>query len=186
MATNRVVIGISGATGFTYAIRVLEILRAAEKEIHLIVSKPAEQTRAFETNVTSGYIKQYADHVYSNQDITAAIASGSYPVDGMVIVPCSVKMLGEIANGVSGNLISRAADVMLKEKRPLLLGVRETPFNRIHLDNMTKAHDAGAIIMPPVPAFYNSPQTLDDIIDDYAGRLCDVLGIDNAFIRRWR
>ncbi|WP_119343752.1 UbiX family flavin prenyltransferase [Facilibium subflavum] len=182
---NRIIIGISGATGIEYAVRMLKVLKAQNIETHLIVSKPGELTRAYETQYSSQEIKALASTCYSNADISAPIASGSYPTDGMIIIPSSVKILAEIANGIGESLITRAADVVLKERRKLILCVRETPLNLIHIENMKKATLAGAIIMPPTPAFYHRPQSLSDIIDDFVYRTLDVFGLQLSEQKQW-
>lgn len=183
---NRVIIGLSGATGIEYAVKMLNVLKAQQIETHLIISKPAEMTREYETNYRSQEIKALAHTSYSNANIGAKIASGSYPTDGMIIIPSSTKTLAEIANGVGDSLIPRAADVMLKERRKLIICLRETPFSLVHIENMKKATLGGAIIMPPVPAFYHKPQTLDDIIGDFVDRVLDVFGIFLPQMKQWQ
>ena len=183
---NRIIIALSGATGIEYAVRMLKVLKAQQIETHLIVSKPAEMTREYETDYRSQDIKKLAHTCYANADIGAKIASGSYPSDGMIIIPSSTKTLAEIASGIGDSLIARAADVVLKERRKLIICLRETPFNLIHIDNMKKATLAGAIIMPPVPAFYHKPQTLDDIIDDFVYRTLDVFGLHLDNMKQWQ
>ena len=183
---NRVIIALSGATGIEYAVNMLKVLKENNIETHLIVSKPAEMTREYETEYRSQEIKSLADTVYSNADIGAKIASGSYPTDGMIIIPSSTKTLAEIAHGVGDSLIARAADVVLKERRKLIICLRETPFSLIHIENMKKATLAGAIIMPPVPAFYHKPQSIDDIIYDFVYRTLDVFGIHLNNMKQWQ
>lgn len=183
---NRIIIGISGATGIDYAVRVLKVLKENNIETHLIISKPAEMTRKHETNYQSQYIKSLSHTSYSNSDISAPLASGSYPTDGMIIIPASSKILGEIANGIGSSLITRSADVILKERRKLILCLRETPLNLIHIDNMKKATLAGAIIMPPVPAFYHKPESIDNIIDDFVYRTLDVFGLLLPQMKQWK
>ncbi len=182
---NRIIIAISGATGVEYAVRMLKVLKAHDIETHLVISKPAEMTRGFETNHSSKDIKELANFVHPNADIGASIASGSYPTDGMIIIPASMKILGEIANGIGDSLISRAADVVLKERRKLIMCIRETPLSLIHIENMKQATLAGAIMMPPVPAFYHRPKTLDEIIDDFVYRVLDVFGLSCAEMQQW-
>lgn len=182
---NRIIIAITGATGIQYAVTMLKILKAHNIETHLIVSKPAELTRSYETGYSSKDIKSLATHVYNNADIGANIASGSYPTDGMIVIPASVKILAEIANGIGESLITRAADVVLKERRKLILCLRETPFNLIHIENMKQLTLAGGIIMPPVPAFYHKPITLDDIIADFVYRTLDVFGVSLPELKKW-
>ncbi|WP_116964530.1 UbiX family flavin prenyltransferase [Fastidiosibacter lacustris] len=183
---NKIIIAISGATGIEYAFKMLTVLKSYHIETHLIVSKPAEMTREYETSYRSQDIKSLATYVYSNADIGAPLASGSYRTDGMLIIPASTKILAEVANGMGDSLITRAADVVLKERRKLILCLRETPFNLIHIENMKKATLAGAIIMPPVPAFYNHPQTLDDIISDFVYRTLDVFGLKLPEMKQWQ
>ncbi len=182
---NRIIIAITGATGIQYAVTMLKVLKAQNIETHLIVSKPAELTRSYETDYSSKDIKSLATHVYNNADIGANIASGSYPTDGMIVIPASVKILAEIANGIGESLITRAADVVLKERRKLILCLRETPFNLIHIENMKRLTLAGGIIMPPVPAFYHKPITLDDIIADFVYRTLDVFGVSLPELKKW-
>ena len=184
---KRIIIALSGATGIEYAAKMLTILQSIENiETHLIISKPAEMTREYETDYRSQDIKSLADIVYRNADIGAAIASGSYPTDGMIVIPASTKILAEIAHGIGESLITRAADVVLKERRKLILCLRETPFSLIHIENMKKATLAGAIIMPPVPAFYHKPKTIDDIIADFVYRTLDVFGITLPQLKKWQ
>ncbi len=155
-------------------------------ERHLIVSKAAAQTIGHETDITLREVKSRAEHVHDNADVGAGPASGSFRAKGMVIAPCSMRTLAEIAGGLSTRLLTRAADVMLKERRPLILGVRETPLHLGHLRNMVQATEIGAIVAPPMPAFYARPRTLDDLIDHQVGRWLDLLGLDNDLVRRWR
>lgn len=177
--------GISGATGIVHGVRLLELLREAGVETHLVVSRAGELTRAHESALSSRDLRRLADVSYSNADLGAAIASGSFRTMGMVVAPCSVKTLAEIAHGVSGNLLSRAADVVLKERRRLVLSVRESPLSLIHLRNMVAATEAGAIIAPPAPAFYNSPKTIEDLITHHVCRLLDLFDIDVGRLPRW-
>lgn len=183
----RIVVGISGATGAIYGIRLLEVLRKlGEIDIHLVVSNPAKQTIALETDYTMEQVESYAHHVYRATDIAAAISSGSFKTDGMVIIPCSIKTLSGIANSYDESLLVRAADVTLKERRRLVLVVRETPLHSGHLRLMTQATEMGAIIFPPMPAFYHRPQTVDDIVNQTVGRVLDLLGVDHAdLFKRW-
>lgn len=185
MTQERIVVGISGASGVIYGIRVLQILREVGLETHLVVSKAAEQTRALETNFTSDQLKSLAHHVYSPADMGAAISSGSFITRGMIIAPCSVKTLAEIASGACSSLLTRAADVTLKERRRLVLMLRETPLHLGHLRNMVTATENGAIIFPPVPAFYTKPETLDDIVTHSVARALDLFGIHTDKIKRW-
>ncbi len=183
-ATKKVLLAITGATGMLYVPAFLELSVQSQVEIHGIISQPGEMVLAFEL----GMSPQQLPHVsrwYAWDDFSAAPASGSAAYDGMVVLPCTVGTLGCIAAGVSNTLIHRAADVCLKERRPLLLAVRETPLNRIHLQNMLTLHDAGAIICPPMPAFYHRPADCNALARHYAGRLCDLLGIVNMDAQRW-
>lgn len=182
---KRLIIGISGASGIIYGIRLLEILRTTDIEVHLIVSKTAEQTRIIETSLSAKQLKELADVQYAAGDLTAAIASGSYKTMGMMIAPCSIKTLSEIATGITGNLLSRAADVTLKENRRLVLMVRESPLHAGHLESMLKVARMGGIIAPPMPAFYNQPKTLDDMINHTVGRALDLFDIDVNLVKRW-
>lgn len=182
----RVIVGLSGASGVQYGIRLLEALRALDVERHLVVSKAAAMTIAYETDVTLRAVKALADVVHDNGDVGAGPASGSFRAHGMIIAPCSMRTLAEIATGMSTSLLTRAADVMLKERRPLVLATRETPLHLGHLRNMAQACEIGALIAPPMPAFYARPRTLDDLIDHQVGRWLDLLGLDNDLVRRWR
>ncbi|MFZ2489656.1 MAG: UbiX family flavin prenyltransferase [Anaerolineae bacterium] len=191
-AQRRLIVALSGASGQLYGIRLLEVLREARAsgqpdaiETHLVISDAARITIAQETDLTPRQVEALADHVYRARDIGAAIASGSFNTLGMVVAPCSIKTLSAIATCYSADLTSRAADVQLKEGRPLLLLVRETPLHLAHLRMMTQAAEAGAIIMPPVPAFYSRPQTLDDIVNGTVGRMLARLGIENELYHRW-
>lgn len=182
---RRLIVGISGATGILYGVRLLELLRDTDVETHLVVSRAAERTRACETSVSGEALRALADVTYSNADIGAAIASGSFRTLGMVVAPCSIRTLSEIATGVTGSLLSRAADVVLKERRRLVLMVRETPLHAGHLKSMLAVTEAGGIIAPPVPAFYTGPQTLDDVVTQTAGRVLDLFDIEVEGVRRW-
>ena len=182
---NRLIVGISGASGVIYGVRLLQALRELGVETHLVMSRTAEITLAHETALKVPEVQGLADKVYRIDDLAAAIASGSFRTRGMVVAPCSMRSLGEIANGISSNLLTRAADVALKERRRLVLLVRETPLHAIHLRNMTRLAQAGAVIAPPVPAFYNRPQTLDDVIDHTIGRVLDLFDLDTGKVKRW-
>lgn len=182
---KRIVVGITGATGTVFAIRLLEVLRDLGVETHLVMSKWAMATGKYETPLTQSDILQLATHAYVSKDLSAPIASGSFVHDGMMVVPCSMKTLAAIRTGFCDDLISRAADVSLKEGRKLLLAVRETPLSDIHLDNMLFLRRAGAVIFPPVPAFYSGPKTLDDIITQSVGRMLDSFGIHTDGFKRW-
>ncbi|HEX3808833.1 MAG TPA: UbiX family flavin prenyltransferase [Rhizomicrobium sp.] len=183
---RRLVIGISGASGIVYAVRVLETLRELGVETHLVMSKAAEMTVAYETDLKSADIRKLASVNYAVGDVGAAISSGSFQMLGMIVVPCSIKTMSEIATGVTGTLLSRAADVALKERRKLVIALREMPLHGGHLRNLAALSDLGAIIAPPVPAFYTRPKTLDDVIDETAGRLMELAGIENPLLKRWQ
>ncbi|HIH45144.1 MAG TPA: UbiX family flavin prenyltransferase [Candidatus Methanoperedenaceae archaeon] len=180
-----IVIGISGASGVQYGIRLLEVL-SKEHETHLVISEQAEQLIAIETSHRVQDVKALASHVYDNDDFTAGIASGSSTFDCMLIAPCSMKTLASIATGVSDTLIGRAADICLKEDRKLILVTRETPLSLVHLENMVKARQAGALVMPACPAFYPRPQSVDDMVDFIAGRALDLIGVRHALYKRWK
>ena len=181
----RLVVGISGASGVIYGVRMLQILRRLDVESHLVMSKSAQVTLTHETDMSVADVRALADVNYSNTDIGAAISSGSFKVEGMVVAPCSIKTLSEIATGVTGSLLSRAADVNLKERRRLVLMVRETPLHLGHLRSMTAVTEAGAIVYPPVPAFYARPATLEEMVDHSLGRVLDLFGFDAGTVRRW-
>lgn len=185
MKTNRLIIGISGASGIIYGIRLLQCLKQADIETHLIMSTAAHKACAYETSLTPNDIHQLAYKHYKVTDIAAAISSGSYKTSGMIIAPCSMRTLAEIASGTSSNLLTRAADVVLKERRRLVLMVRETPLHLVHIKNMAQVTEMGAIVAPPVPAFYNNPQSIDDIINHSVGRVMDLFDIDIGLVRRW-
>ncbi|HAE01085.1 MAG TPA: hypothetical protein DCL95_11155 [Rhodospirillaceae bacterium] len=186
MVQRKLIVGISGASGVVYGIRLLQALRVAGVETHLILSKAAEMTLAYETDLKPRDVRALADVSYAIGDVGAPCASGSFPSDGMVIAPCSMKTLAEIATGVTANLLSRAADVALKERRRLVLMARETPLTLVHLRNMTTVTEMGGIIAPPVPAFYAKPDSLDDMIDHSVGRVMDLFGIQSDLVRRWK
>lgn len=182
----RLIVGISGASGVIYGIRLLEVLRQrGEVETHLVLTKPAERTIIEETDAKPDEVRALASVVHSPADIGASIASGSFPVMGMVVLPCSIHSVASIAYCQADNLLTRAADVMLKERRKLVLVVRETPLHRGHLKAMLEATEAGAIVMPPVPAFYGRPQTVDDIVNHTVGRVLDLFEIRNDLLKRW-
>ncbi len=183
---NRMIVGITGASGVIYGITLLRALKAAGVESHLVISKAAEMTIGYETDLKTADVRALADHVYPAADIGAAIASGSFRCLGMAIAPCSVRSMSEIATGVTTTLLTRAADVVLKERRRLVLMLRESPFHLGHLRTMTALTEMGAVIAPPLPAFYPGPRTVDDIVDHSVGRLLDLFGIDNAMAHRWR
>ena len=182
---ERLIVGITGATGIVYAVRALEVLRALGVETHLVVSRAAELTRAYETDLSREELAALADHVYNVSDVGAPIASGSFLTLGMLVAPASMRTVGEIASGASSSLLTRAADVTLKERRRLVLLVRETPLNLIHLRNMATITEAGGTIFPPVPSFYSRPTTLEQIIDQSVGRALDQFGIHTDMFPRW-
>lgn len=182
---QRLIIGITGASGIIYGVRLLQLLKELPLETHVVVSESAERARIEETTFSRQDLRDLATICYSYHDIGAAIASGSFKTMGMIIAPCSMRSLAEIANGIGSNLISRAADVVLKERRRLVLMVRESPLHAVHLKNMLTVTEMGGIIAPPVPAFYNKPQTLTDIIDHSLGRTLDLFNFDLKFVKRW-
>jgi len=179
------IVAMTGATGAIYGIRLLQVLRENSVEVHLVVSAWAEKTISLETDHSPKEVRKLAAKCYPVDDLSASISSGSFPVEGMVIIPCSMRTLAAIAHGMSTNLIVRAADVMLKEKKKLVLLPRETPLNLIHLRNMTSAAEAGAIILPPMPAFYFHPKSIVDIIDHTVGKVLGRLGMENHLFPRW-
>jgi flavin prenyltransferase len=182
----RLIIGISGSSGVIYGIRLLEVLHASpEVETHLVMSNTAKLNVEVETDWTIREVGHLADHVHDARDLAAVISSGSFKTEGMVIAPCSMKTLSAVANSYSDNLLSRAADVVLKERRRLVLLVRETPLHTGHCRLLFEASTMGAIVMPPVPAFYSSPKTIDDIINHTVGRILDLFDIDNSLVKRW-
>ncbi|MBI4479716.1 MAG: UbiX family flavin prenyltransferase [Acidobacteria bacterium] len=184
---RRLIIGISGATGAIYGIRMLQILKSApEVETHLVMSKAAERTITFETEYTLKQVRELADASYNIADIGATISSGSFPVEGMIIAPCSMKTLSAVANSLSVDLLSRSADVTLKEGRKLVMLVRESPLHLGHLKLMVQAAEIGATIVPPLPAFYNFPKSLDDIINHTVGRVLDLFRLDVDIVKRWQ
>ena len=184
--TQRLLIGMSGASGAAYGIRLLEVLRDQPVETHLVMSKAAALTINAETDRSVDEVRALADVSYPVGDVGAGIASGSFRTKGMVIAPCSIKTLSEVANCAAGNLLARAADVTLKERRRLVLMVRETPLHAGHLRLMSQATEAGAIIMPPVPAFYARPSSLAEMVDHTVGRVLDLFDIDTGLAHRWK
>jgi flavin prenyltransferase len=182
---KRIVVAITGASGAVYGIRLLEILRELGHETHAIVSQMARTVIPQETGRSADDVRALASHAYEPSDLTAPIASGSFPLDGMIVAPCSIKTLSAVANSYAADLIVRTADVCLKEGRPLVLMVRETPLHRGHLRLMAQAAEAGAVIFPPVPAFYNRPERIEEIVDDSVGRALVRLGIENNAYRKW-
>jgi len=181
----RVVVGVTGATGAVYAVRLLERLRAAEHETHLVVSPAGVLNAHHELGMDRKALEALADVAYNPADVGAAIASGSFATDAMIIAPCSMKTLASVAHGLSDNLLTRAADVTLKERRRLVLMVRETPLNLAHLRNMTAVTEMGGVIFPPLPAFYHRPQTIDELIDDTVERVLALIGVESAAPKAW-
>lgn len=184
-APSRLVVGISGASGIVYGIRVLECLRRLGVESHLVMSKAAEITLAHETERKLAEVRALADHWHKAEDIGAAPASGSFRTLGMIVAPCSIRSMSEIATGVTTSLLTRAADVCLKERRRLVLMVRETPLHTGHLRTMLQLSEMGAVVAPPVPAFYARPDSLDDMVEHTVGRMLDLFGLDTGTFRRW-
>ena len=182
---TRIVVGLTGASGVVYGVRCLEALGRAGVETHLVITRAAEMTLKFELGAAAAEIADLASVRHAIGDVAAPISSGSYGVDGMIVAPCSVRTMSEIATGVTGNLLTRAADVTLKERRPLVLMVRETPFHLGHLRTMTALAEMGATIAPPLPAFYAEPQSVDDLVNQSVGRVLDLLGLDSDLTRRW-
>jgi len=182
---SRLIVGISGASGVIYGVRALAALKDLDVESHLVASKAAEMTLGYETSLEPRDLKAMADLAYKPADIGASIASGSFRTLGMLIAPCSVRTMSEIATGVTSSLITRAADVVLKERRKLVLMVRETPFHLGHIRTMAQLTEMGAIIMPPLPAFYARPKSLEDMVDQSVGRALDLFGLDWTPVRRW-
>jgi len=181
----KLIVGLTGATGTIYGVRLLERLRELDVETHLVISRWGARTLAHETPYSREHIESLATAVYAPGDMGAAISSGSFKTDGMIIAPCSAKTLAAIAHGFGDNLIHRAADVILKERRRLLLAVREAPLSDIHLENMLKLSRMGAVMLPPVPAFYNHPRTIDDVVDHTVARMLDVFGLEVRGAIRW-
>jgi len=179
-----VVVGISGASGAGYGIRLLQVLQGSE--IHLILTDSARKIIELETDFSPEDVEDLADHVYAEDDFTAPIASGSYRFDAMVIIPCSMKTLAGVASGLSDNLIGRSAEICLKDRRRLVMIPRETPLSLIQLKNMVSVTEAGAVVMPACPAFYSKPQNLDDLIDVLVGRVLDLIGVENNLYPRWK
>lgn len=183
--TRKIIVAISGASGAIYGIRLLETLKQAGIETHLIISKAAGITINLETGWKVSAVAKLADFTYNVEDISARISSGSFKTSGMVVIPCSVKTMSEISTGITSNLISRAADVILKERRKLVLAVREVPFHLGHLRTMTNLTEMGAIISPPLPAFYPQPKTIDDLVNHSVGRILDLFDIETNLVKRW-
>jgi len=185
MARKRIVVGITGATGSIFGVRLLEVMRAAGIETHLVMSKWGARTMTHETSRSVEDVNALASVSYNPNDQGAAISSGSFLTDGMVIAPCSMRTLAAIATGQGEHLVHRAADVSLKERRKLLLVVRESPLNEIHLENMLKLARMGVVILPPMPGFYNHPQSIDEMVDHIVMRILDQLGIESELTKRW-
>ena len=181
----RLIVGISGASGAIYGARLLELVRPLPVETHLVMSRTAEVTLALETDLKPVIVRSRADVVHAIGDLAAPISSGSFETIGMVVAPCSIRSMAEIATGVTTTLLSRAADVVLKERRRLVLMVRETPLHTGHLRTMTALSEMGAVIAPPVPAFYAKPQTIAEMIDQSLGRVLDLFGLDTGSVKRW-
>jgi 4-hydroxy-3-polyprenylbenzoate decarboxylase len=181
----RLIVGITGASGVIYGARLLSLLQKLPVETHLVISRSAEVTLALETDLKPADLRERADVVHAIGDLAAPISSGSFQTLGMVIAPCSIRSMSEIATGVTTTLLTRAADVVLKERRHLVLAVRETPLHTGHLRTMTALSEMGAVIAPPVPAFYAKPTSLDEMIDHSLGRLLDLFGLDSGTVRRW-
>ena len=182
---RRLVIGISGATGIIYGVRLLELLKQTDIETHLVVTKAGHQTRAYETALSASALTDLADVTYNKADIAASISSGSFKTIGMIIAPCSMRTLADIACGTTSTLISRAADVVLKERRRLVVMARESPLNLVHIDNMRKVTEMGGIIAPASPAFYTQPTSIDELINHSVGRMLDLFDIDLDIVKRW-
>ena len=184
-AARRLVIGITGASGVIYGVRALQLLRESNVETHLVMSRSAEMTLAYETDFKPKDVRGLASVNHAVADVGASISSGSFHTMGMLIVPCSIRSMSEIATGVTSSLLTRAADVALKEKRRLVLGLRETPLHGGHLRNLTILADIGAVVAPIVPAFYPRPKSVEDIVDQTVGRLLDLFGIETGVVKRW-
>lgn len=182
---KRLIVGMSGASGVIYGVRMLEVLRDVGIETHLVMSKAAELTLVYEMDMKPKEVRALASHFHAATDIGATISSGSFKTMGMVVVPCSVRSMSEIAAGTTGTLLSRAADVVLKERRRLVLMLRETPLHEGHLKSMLQVTQSGAIVMPPVPAFYAKPQTIDEMVNHSVGRCLDLFDIDTDLVARW-
>ncbi len=181
----RLIVGITGSSGVIYGIKTLEVLRDLKQESHLIISEWGKRNVTIETDKSIEYVKSLASKFYSNDNMAAAISSGSFRTDGMVVIPCSMKTLSSIANGYDDNLISRAAGVCIKESRKLVIVPRETPLSKIHLENMLKLSQIGVIILPAMPGFYYKPKTMDDMIAHIVGKMLDQFGIEHNIFRRW-
>ena len=184
--TQRIIVGITGASGIVLGVRALQLLRAADVETHLVMSKSAELTLNYELDLSGSEVRALAGEVHSAKNIGASIASGSFLTAGMLIAPCSIRSLSEIASGVTSTLLTRAADVVLKERRRLVLMVRETPLHLGHLRSMTQVTEMGAVIAPPVPAFYSRPDSIDTMVTQSVGRALDLFGLHSDAVSRWQ
>ncbi len=182
---KRIIVGITGATGVIYGIRLLEILKGLGIESHVMLSEAAKKNILIETSFTVKMVEELACKIHDIKNMAASISSGSFKTDGMVIVPCTIKTLSGVAHSYNDNLIVRAADVVLKERRRLILVVRETPLHKGHLELMSRVADLGGIILPPIPAFYHAPKTIDDLINHTVGKMLDLMDIDHSLYRRW-
>lgn len=182
---RRIIVGVSGASGAIYAYRLIQVLADSGIEVHFVASKAGLEVLEYECGLTMVQLTQMVHKIYDVNRIDSAIASGSFPCESMVIVPCSMKTLGSLANGIAGNLLTRAADVTLKEGRKLVLVTRETPVHAIHLENMLKLSHAGARIVPACPGFYHRPKTIEELVDMLVGKICDALNVDNDLFERW-
>ena len=183
---KKLILGITGASGSLYAVQFLKLMQQADVDIHAIISDAGRLVLQHELGLTPDDLQQYVAKWYDATNFAAPMSSGSARFDAMLVLPCTMGSLGAIANGIAKNLIHRAADVMLKEKKPLLLAVRETPLNRIHLENLLKVHDAGATVCPPMPSFYHHPESLEEMAAFFAGRLAEIVGIEMTDLKRWR
>ena len=183
---KKLIVGITGASGSVYAVRLIDVLRECGIEVHAVITDSGQRVLDYECGVTMEELSRRVDVLYPNRDVGAAIASGSFRMDAMVVLPCSMKTAGAIAHGVTDDLLTRAADVTLKEGRRLLLVPRETPMHEIHLENLLRLARAGAVIMPAAPGFYHRPETLDDLVNMMVGKILDRLGIEAELFTRWR
>ena len=184
--SKRIIVGISGASGIVLGVRALQLLREADVETHLVMTRSAELTLHYELDMSAAEVRELASEVHPVKNVGASIASGSFLTEGMLVAPCSIRTMSEIATGVTSTLLTRAADVVLKERRRLVLMVRETPLHTGHLRSMTQLSEMGAIIAPPVPAFYTRPADLDEVVTQSVGRVLDLFGIDLHQVKRWR
>jgi 4-hydroxy-3-polyprenylbenzoate decarboxylase len=183
---KKIILAITGASGNLYAVQFLKLMQQVDVEIHGIISDAGRLVLQHELGLTPDDLKEYVVQWHAKDNFGAPMSSGSSKFDAMLVLPCTMGTLGAIANGIVKNLVHRAADVMLKEKKPLVLAVRETPFNRIHMENMLKVHDAGAVVCPPMPSFYHHPENLEEMAAFFAGRLADMLGFEIEGLKRWQ